>query len=242
MTAAHPEITAVLPVKDEAPSLRPLHEELVVALEELDVEGWEIVFVDDGSTDQSPAILATLAEDDERIRLVRLARNYGQSTAVIAGAEAARGEWIATLDSDGQNDPADLGALWRAIRDGEADVATGVRMDRTDSWIRKASSRIANAVRNRLTGVRVTDVGCSLRIMPRDALLSATRFEGMHRFLPTLLEMEGCTVVERPVSHRPRRGGETKYGIRNRLFRGLADLFVVRRLRQRRIEYEIRRE
>lgn len=232
-------LSAVLPVKDEAESVATLHRELVSALEGLGPP-WEIVYVDDGSRDPSPAVLEELASGDGRVRQVRLARNYGQSTAIIAGAEAARGRWIATLDADGQNDPADLAILWEPIERGEADVSTGVRIDRRDSWVRLVSSRIANAVRNRLSGDRVTDVGCSLRIMPRDALLSAVRFEGMHRFLPTLLRMEGCRVVERPVSHRPRRAGETKYGIGNRLWRGLADLFVVRRLRRRRIEYEVR--
>lgn len=230
-------LSAVLPVKDEAESVPPLHAELVAVLDRIG-EPWEVVYVDDGSTDASPAVLARLAEEDERVRVVRLARNYGQSTALVAGAEAARGRWIATLDADGQNDPADLEALWSAVRDGDADLATGVRTNRADSWIRLVSSRVANAVRNRVSGDRITDVGCSLRVMPREPLLRAVRFEGMHRFLPTLLRMQGCRVVELPVSHRARHAGQTKYGIHNRLWRGLADLFVVRRLLRRRIEYE----
>lgn len=233
-----PVLSAVLPVKDEEGSVGDLHAELVAALEGLG-EPWEIVWVDDGSTDRSPDLLAGLARDDDRVRLVRLARNYGQSTAMIAGAEAARGEWIATLDADGQNDPADLAALWAPIASGEADVATGIRGERHDTWVRRLSSRIANAVRNRATGDAIADVGCSLRIVPRAAFLSVPRFEGMHRFLPTLLKMRGCRVVERPVSHRPRRAGEAKYGIHNRLWTGLADLFVVRRLRKRGIRYEV---
>lgn len=236
-----PTISAVLPVKDEAENVPSLHAELVAALESLGVP-WEVVWVDDGSTDEGPALLADLAREDDRVRVVRLARNYGQSTAMIAGAEAARGAWIATLDADGQNDPADLAALWAPIAGGEADVVTGVRGERHDSWVRKVSSRIANTVRNRATGDAITDVGCSLRIVPRAALLKVPRFEGMHRFLPTLLRMEGCRVVERPVAHRPRRAGETKYGIHNRLWRGLADLFMVRRLSRRRIDYEVAEE
>lgn len=169
-----------------------------------------------------------------------LARNYGQSTALVAGAEAARGEWVGTLDADGQNDPRDLVALWSEARAGEADVVTGFREARADRWVRRVSSRIANSVRNRISGDRVLDVGCSVRVFPRKALLEAVRFEGMHRFLPTLFRLAGYSVVERPVSHRPRVAGRSKYGIHNRLWRGLADLFVVRRLVRRRVRYELR--
>jgi len=233
------DLSVVVPLVDEAPNLRPLHAELVPVLETLGAP-WEIVYVDDGSRDEGPSILAALARDDPRVHVVLLARNYGQSTALIAGAEAARGRWMATLDADGQNDPADLPALWRVIERGEADAVTGVRAHRADPWVKRVSSRIANSVRDRLSGDRVTDVGCSLRIFPREALLRAVRFEGMHRFLPTLLRMNGCTVVERTVGHRPRRAGRTKYGIGNRLWRGLADLLMVRRLRRRRIDYAVR--
>lgn len=233
------DLSVVIPLVDEAPNLRPLHAELVPVLEGLGVP-WEIVYVDDGSRDEGLSILAALARDDPRVRVVPLARNYGQSTAMIAGAEAARGRWLATLDADGQNDPADLPTLWRVIERGEADAVTGIRTHRADPWVKRLSSRIANSVRDRLSGDRVTDVGCSLRIFPREAFVHAVRFEGMHRFLPTLLRMTGCTVVEEAVGHRPRRAGRTKYGIGNRLWRGLADLLMVRRLRQRRIEYAVR--
>lgn len=234
-----PRLSVVVPLKDEAESLRPLHDELVHALERLG-EPWEIVYVDDGSTDASPAVLAELAAADDRVRALILDRNYGQSTATIAGAEAARGEWLATLDADGQNDPADLIDLWSTLRDCGADGVIGVRVSRHDSWVRRASSRIANAARDRLTGDRIADVGCSLRILRRRALLEAIRFEGMHRFLPTLVRMAGYSIVERPVSHRPRRIGRSKYGVHNRLWRGVADLLVVRRLRHREIRYRLR--
>ena len=233
------DLSIVIPFLNEAPNLRPLHAELVPVLNTLGPQ-WEIVYVDDGSTDDGPAITATLAEADPRVRSISLARNYGQSTALIAGAEAARGRWIATLDGDGQNDPADLAVLWPVIESGEAEMVNGVRVRRVDSWVRQVSSRIANATRNRLSGDTVTDVGCSLRIFPRQAFLSAVRFEGMHRFLPTLLSMQGVTIVEREVSHRPRRAGKSKYGINNRLWRGLADLLMLRRLRQRSIDYQVR--
>jgi glycosyltransferase involved in cell wall biosynthesis len=133
------DLSIVIPFLDEAPNLSPLHAELVPVLDALGPR-WEIIYVDDGSTDEGPAIAAALAASDPRVRLVSLARNYGQSTALVAGVEAARGQWIATLDGDGQNDPADLAVLWPVIESGEAQMVNGVRMRRFDSWVRRASS------------------------------------------------------------------------------------------------------
>ncbi|MGH7565988.1 MAG: glycosyltransferase family 2 protein [Gemmatimonadota bacterium] len=232
-------LSVVVPLRDEGPNLRSLHEEISTALEGIG-EPWEVVYVDDGSTDSGPAVLQELAREDPCARVVTLARGYGQSTALVAGAEAARGEWIGTLDADCQNDPRDLVALWREAREGVADVITGYRTRRADGWARRASSWIANSVRNRVSGDRVFDVGCSVRVFPRRALLEAVRFEGMHRFLPTLFRLAGYSVVERPVGHRSRHAGRSKYGIHNRLWRGLADLYVVRRLVRRRVRYELR--
>lgn len=231
--------SVIVPLRDEAPNLPSLHAEIAAALEGIGV-AWEVVYVDDGSTDGSPEVLRELARADPRARIVTLARHYGQSTALVAGGQAARGEWLGTLDADGQNDPRDLVALWREARASGADVITGFRADRADTWVRRASSRIANAVRNRLSGDRVLDVGCSVRVFPRKALLEAVRFEGMHRFLPTLFRLAGYSVVERPVSHRARLAGRSKYGIHNRLWRGIADLYVVRRLVRRQVRYELR--
>ena len=237
-TAGPVLLSVVVPLRDEGPNLRALHAEIAAAFEGMD--GWEMVFVDDGSTDDGPVVLRQLARDDPRVRVVTLARNYGQSTALVAGAEAARGEWIGTLDADCQNDPRDLLALWNAAREGAADVVTGVRTRRADSRVRRASSWVANSVRNRMSGDRITDVGCSVRVFPRRALLEAVRFEGMHRFLPTLFRLAGYTVVERPVGHRARHAGRSKYGIHNRLWRGIADLYVVRRLVRRQVRYHLR--
>jgi dolichol-phosphate mannosyltransferase len=238
-TAVPVVFSVIVPLRDEGPNLRSVHAEIAAALEGIEVP-WEVVYVDDGSTDEGPRVLRELAHEDRRARVVTLARNYGQSTALVAGAKAARGEWVGTLDADGQNDPRDLVALWREARGGVADVVTGFRAERADSWVRRASSRIANSARNRISGDRVFDVGCSVRVFPRSALLEAVRFEGMHRFLPTLFRLAGYSVVERPVGHRPRRAGQSKYGIHNRLWRGLADLYVVRRLVRRRVRYELR--
>jgi dolichol-phosphate mannosyltransferase len=233
------DFSIVVPLRDEGPNLRALHAEISEALGGIDTP-WEVVYVDDGSTDSSPAVLRELAREDARIRVVTLARGYGQSTALVAGAEAALGEWIGTLDADGQNDPRDLVALWREAKEGVADVVTGYRTRRADGWARRTSSWVANSIRNRMSGDRVFDVGCSVRVFPRRALLEAVRFEGMHRFLPTLFRLAGYSVVERPVGHRPRRAGRSKYGIHNRLWRGLADLYVVRRLLRRQVRYELR--
>ena len=228
-----------VPLREEAPNHRPQQAEIVAWMEATDA-AWEIVYVDDGSTDAGPALLRELAREEPRARVVTLARTYGQSTALVAGAEAARGEWMGTLDADCQNDPRDLVALWQEARQGVADVVTGYRLQRADSWRRRASSWVANTARNRISGDRVLDVGCSVRVFPRRALLEAVRFEGMHRFLPTLFRLAGYSVVERPVGHRPRQAGRSKYGIHNRLWRGLADLFVVRRLVRGRVRYDVR--
>jgi dolichol-phosphate mannosyltransferase len=204
---------------------------------DLDV-GWEVVYVDDGSRDAGPRILAQLADLDSRVQIVTFDRNYGQSTAMIAGAEAAFGDWIATLDADGQNDPKDIPRMWEVISRRKCDGVTGVRIDRADGRGKRVASRIANGVRNHVLGDEITDVGCSTRVLPKDAILGAARFEGMHRFLPTLVRAGGYTVGELAVNHRPRIAGKSKYGINNRLWCGLADLLMVRRLLRRKIQYQ----
>ena len=231
---ADPRLSIVIPLYDEADNLEPLAAELRAALEGL-AYGYEVLFVDDGSRDDSPAVLARLAAADSRLRILRRPDNQGQSAAFAAGFRHARGELIATLDADLQNDPADLPRLLARIEG--CDVVCGVRADRHDSWVRRASSRIANAVRNRLTGESITDVGCSLRVMRARHARRVPFFEGMHRFLPTLLRLEGARrIVEVPVSHRPRLRGVSKYGIHNRLWRALADLFAVRWMQRRWID------
>ena len=171
-----------------------------------------------------------------RLRILRQPTNQGQSAAFAAGFRHARGEIIATLDADLQNDPADLPRMLAELEG--CDVVCGVRTDRHDSFVRRASSRIANGVRNRLTGESITDVGCSLRVMRARHARRVQMFDGMHRFLPTLLRMEGARITEVPVSHRPRLRGVSKYGIQNRLWRALADLFAVRWMQRRWIDRE----
>lgn len=220
-----PRLSVVVPVFEEAESLRPLMAELRPALGFL-AGSFEILFVDDGSHDASPKVLAELAAEDPRVRVLSLASNGGQAVALNAGFHAARGEFTATLDADLQNDPRDIERLMTQLD--RADVVNGVRVDRQDSWLRILCSRIANGVRNALTSESVSDVGCSLRVM-RTSFLRELKLEGgLHRFLPTLLRLEGALVVEVPVAHRPRRFGRSKYGIANRLVEGLRELRVVR--------------
>ena len=227
----------VVPVFEERDNLEPLHRELVAAVGELP-GGVEFVYVDDGSRDGSTKLLADLAKRDERVRVLRFAENCGQSAAFAAGFAAARGEVVATLDADLQNDPADLPRLLAGLD--RADVVNGVRQGRRDGFVRKLSSRIGNGFRNWVTQESVTDVGCSLRVMRASYLRKVKLYRGMHRFLPTLLRLEGARVIELPVSHRPRRHGRSKYGIANRLFVGLADVFAVRWMQQRQLRWRLR--
>jgi len=214
----------VIPVHEEQDSLEPLHRELDAALAGLP-GGIEILLVDDGSRDGSLERMRLLAAKDRRIRVLTLDAHHGQSAAFEAGFQAARGEFIATLDADLQNDPADIPRMLEQLA--EADVVNGVRADRQDGWLRRVSSRVANGFRNRMTRESVSDVGCSLRVMRASYAKRVKMFRGMHRFLPTLLRLEGARVIERPVAHRPRRYGRSKYGIGNRLFVGLVDVFAV---------------
>jgi glycosyltransferase involved in cell wall biosynthesis len=229
-------LSVVVPVRDEAESLEPLHRELDAALHSID-GGVEILFVDDDSRDGSRDVVADLREKDPRVRSVALLGHHGQSAALDAGFREARGEFIATLDADLQNDPADIPKLMEHLD--RADVVNGVRVDRRDTPVRILASRIANGVRNRVTGHHVTDVGCSMRVMRSEYLRRVKLYRGMHRFLPTLLALEGARVVEVPVSHRPRRYGASKYGISDRLFTGIVDLLAVRWMKSRALHYDV---
>jgi glycosyltransferase involved in cell wall biosynthesis len=181
-----------------------------------------------------------MAREDPAVRVIRQRRNSGQSAALQAGFRFARGEIVITLDADLQNDPADIPRLLERID--THDVVCGVRANRQDSWVRRVSSRIANGVRNRVTHDSVTDVGCTLRACRAEFLRRVPLFTGMHRFLPTLLKMEGARVIEVPVHHRPRLYGQPKYNIRNRIWRALADLMAVRWMQKRWIDRRLSEE
>lgn len=228
------ELSIVIPVFDEQDSLLPLHRELDAALSELDGR-FEILFIDDGSLDDSAARLAEIAAKDERVRVFSLDRRSGQSAALSVGFSAARGRFTATLDADLQNDPVDLPPMLARLD--EADVVCGVRVDRKDTSLRRFAGRAANAFRNAMTGESVSDVGCSLRVMRTSMLQRVKMYRGMHRFLPTLLAMEGARVLEHPVSHRARRFGRSKYGILDRLWVGLVDVMAVRWMQSRSVDY-----
>jgi len=201
---------------------------------------YEILVVDDGSTDGTFERLRALKRGVSALRAIRYRENRGQTTAMAAGFENARAEIIVTIDADMQNDPADIPRL--VDRLGDYDVVCGVREKRRDSFVRKASSTIANSVRNRLTHENIHDVGCTLRAFRAAYLRRVKLFEGMHRFLPTLLRLEGARIVEIPVRHRPRLKGKNKYGIGNRLFKGLRDLWAVRWMQSRYIRYRVEEE
>ncbi len=223
-TTAAPVLSIVIPVRDEAAAIAALAQEIVNVFAASGLI-WEVVWVDDGSRDVTRTQLRALAAPQ---RFLGFERSCGQSAALLAGVLSARGEWIATLDGDGQNDPADLPRLLARARAESFDLINGIRTRRHDGWVRRLSSGIANRVRTWLTGPSVSDTGCSTRIVRRAALLSLPRFDGMHRFLPTLVRMQGGRIAEMPVNHRPRVAGQTKYGIANRLFRGVRDVLGVR--------------
>jgi glycosyltransferase involved in cell wall biosynthesis len=228
-------LSVVLPVRDEAESIPVLARDLDSALKLLG-EDWEVVWVDDGSTDETPQILDRLTRESPRHRWIRIETGCGQSGALAVGIEASDGEWIATLDGDGQNPPLEIPKLIEVQQKWGADMVNGWREGRADRWVRRVSSRIANGFRNRITGESVRDVGCALRLIRREALDGVPVFDGMHRFLPTLVRLNGYeNIVEVPVSHRPRRHGQTHYGIHNRLWVGLVDTLAIRWLRKRRV-------
>jgi glycosyltransferase involved in cell wall biosynthesis len=234
-----PELSVVIPVYNEEENLPILAAEVQGALQAAG-RPYEVLYVDDGSTDGSPGVLRRLAREDPAVRVICQRRNSGQSAALEAGFRFARGAIVITLDADLQNDPADIPRLLERLD--AYDVVCGVRINRQDTWVRKVSSRLANGVRNRLTHDSVTDVGCTLRACRAEYLRRIPMFTGMHRFLPTLLKMEGARVTEVPVHHRPRLHGQPKYNIRNRIWRALADLFAVRWMQKRWLDRRLSEE
>jgi glycosyltransferase involved in cell wall biosynthesis len=232
-------LSIVVPIKDEEENIRPLVEACRAGLGELYAHS-EILFVDDGSTDGSLARMQELAKEDPVVRWLSFERNCGQSAALDAGFKAARGELVAMIDGDLQNDPSDLPKMVELVEAGDCDCVCGIRQKRRDSFVRKISSKIGNGTRNWLTHETIKDVGCSIRVMRREFLARIKMFKGMHRFLPTLLRLEGARIEEIPVKHHPRTRGKTKYGVLNRLFVGLRDIFAVRWMQDRHVGYTIK--
>ena len=229
------DLSIVIPVKDEAGNIVPLVGEIVAALDPSGID-YEIIYVDDGSSDATPAEIARLQAGNRRLRRVRHAKSCGQSAAIRSGVKAARAAWIATLDGDGQNDPADIPALWQIARAAPADpplLIAGHRARRQDSWSKRRASKIANAVRRAMLHDDTPDTGCGLKLFPRALFLDLPYFDHMHRFLPALVLREGGIVRSLPVNHRPRERGTSKYGVLDRLAIGITDLFGVMWLRRR---------
>lgn len=234
-----PRLSIAIPVKDEEENIGPLVEACRQALGEL-YEQTELILVDDGSADRSLERMREIAATDPRVRWLQFEANCGQSAALDAGFRAARGDYVAMMDADLQNDPADLPKMVELLDAGDCDCVCGIRQERQDTWLRRFSSRIGNGTRNWLTRETIQDVGCSLRVFRRELLAGLKMYQGMHRFLPTLLRLEGARITEVPVRHHPRTRGQAEYGVWNRLFRGLRDIFAVRWMQARHIHYRIK--
>jgi glycosyltransferase involved in cell wall biosynthesis len=232
--APAPEISVVLPVFDEAGNLHALAGELLPVVRGLG-RTFEVLFVDDGSRDGSSEILRELAGTHPEIAVWRLDRNRGLSSALDAGFRAARGGVIVTLDADLQNDPRDIPRLLERLAD--HDMVCGWRRERRDPWVKRASSAIANWWRRRRTGDPIHDVTCPMKAFRAEIVPHLPSFDGMHRFYPTLARMAGFRVVEVPVAHRPRGSGRSKYGVWNRLGKGLSDLRAIRWMQRNRLDY-----
>ena len=226
-------LSVVAPVFDEELNLIRLFEKVVEALGPK--RDWELVLVDDGSRDASARIIRELHQRDSRVKGVFFSRNCGQTAALAAGFQVAAGECIATMDADLQNDPSDLPAMVQMLQSGGHDAVVGWREKRQDSFVRRVASRVANGLRNSITADAIRDTGCSLKVFRRAPIQALPLFEGMHRFLPTLLRTYGFDVVETPVSHHPRVAGVSKYGITNRLGKAMKDVLAVRWMRRRRL-------
>jgi dolichol-phosphate mannosyltransferase len=229
-----PEVSVVVPVCNEAENVGPLAREIAQALAG---RSFEILFVDDGSTDGTAQAVCVAREAGiAQIRLLRHSMRSGQSAAISTGVRQARAEWIGTLDGDGQNDPADLPRLLAArLERTNADVRlfAGHRATRRDTWFRRAQSRIANRIRSRMLGDGTPDTGCGIKLMHRETYLELPQFDHMHRFLPALYQRAGARVISVPVHHRARERGVSKYGMLDRLWVGIVDIFGVMWLRRR---------
>lgn len=229
------EISIVIPVYNEQESLPALLEGLVPVMNSLG-RAYEVISVDDGSTDKSLQVLKTLAAKYPFLRIIKFQKNSGQSAVFDAGFKLARGETIVTIDADLQYDPGDIPRLLEKLN--TYDVVCGWRKRRADPWIKRVSTKIANSVRNKFSGEDIKDIGCSLKAFKKSFLINLKMYKGMHRFLPTLLKMQGARVAEIEVQHLSRKLGRSKYNIRNRLFCSFLDLLFVVWMKKRNLDYK----
>ncbi len=237
MKENHPiDISVVVPVFNEEENLPILVPRMTEVLKPLG-KSYEMIFVDDGSTDRSRPLLKGMVSRYPQIRVLGFKKNCGETAAGAAGLKEARGEIVITIDADLQNDPKDIPIMLAYLKD--YDMVTGWRQKRDDSWVKRITSRIANQIRNRLSGETIQDSGCTFRAYRRECLQDIKLYKGMHRFMPTLVKMEGFRVIEIPVAHHPRKFGVSKYTTWNRMWRAFVDLLAVKWMKGRHIHYEI---
>jgi glycosyltransferase involved in cell wall biosynthesis len=235
-----PLLSICVPVYDEAENLPLLHDAIAKVVDPLEIEV-ELILVDDGSKDDSWKQIQSLVEKDPRVRGLKFVANCGETAASDAGLRAARGKYVMTMDADLQNDPKDIPAFLAALEQGW-DCVCGTRVatrGKGDGFVKVASSRIANWVRNRLSQEKISDAGCTYRAFKRECVAKLKLYRGLHRFIPTLLKMEGFTVTEIPVTNNPRLHGESKYGVWNRLFKSFRDLLAIRWMKSRLLNYQV---
>jgi len=243
LTTMQPTLSICVPVYNEAENLPLLHEAICRVIDPNRIET-EIILVDDGSSDGSWQAVEALAARDPRVRGLKFKSNCGETAASDAGLRAARGAYVMTMDADLQNDPADIPRFLEALGRGW-DCVCGTRVatrGEGDGFVRVASSRVANWVRNKLSDENITDAGCTYRAFKRECVGKLKLYRGLHRFIPTLLKMEGFTVTEIPVTNNPRLHGQSKYGVWNRLFKSFRDLLAIRWMKSRLLGYEIAAE
>lgn len=238
--AGRMKISVLIPVYNEEESIPILYAELKEVLKGLG-HPYEIIFVDDGSRDGSREVIRKLKRRDDSIKLISFERNYGQSAALKVGFERAGGDIIITMDADLQNDPADIPRLLSYLQMGY-DLVTGWRKERKDSLGKRVASLLANWIRNKITQEEIRDIGCMLKVYRREKVKELKLYNGLHRFLPTLLKMESAKVLEVEVSHRERKFGKSKYGIRNRMFKPFIDTLVVLWMKKNFIRPKIKEE
>ena len=233
----HPiDISVVVPVYNEEENLPVLIPQIAEVLGPLG-KTYEMIFVDDGSQDHSRRLLKEMALQYPQIRILGFKKNCGETAAGAAGIKEARGGIVITIDADLQNDPKDIPRMLDYLK--EYDMVTGWRQKREDSWVKRITSRIANRIRNSLSGEEIQDSGCTFRAYKRECLQDIKLYKGMHRFIPTLVKMEGYRVIEIPIAHHPRKFGVSKYTTWNRMWRAFVDLLAVKWMKNRHIHYEI---
>lgn len=230
------QYSVVIPIKNEEENIHELTQEVEAAMQPLN-KPWELIYIDDGSTDKSLSLLKQLHLNKPYLRILSFKKNYGQSSAFAAGFEAAKGTWVITLDGDRQNDPSDIPRMLASCED--YDLVVGWRINRIDPLQKKIISKFSNYIRSRLCQDGVHDTGCSLKVYRRQALSKIKMYKGMHRFLPALFQIEGFKVKEVPVNHRERAKGKTKYHFFNRSLGPIMDMFVVQWMRNRALRHEI---